>query len=86
MARWISQVALPLALAAFGTPDALQAAVPGSSPKDVPVVRAHFLKLIERPHPKTGERGKRRVPRWLAILTIYAAIMAVGYDLCFGAG
>ena len=35
-----------------------------------------LVKLIERPHPKTGERGKRRVPRWLAILTIYIAIMA----------
>ena len=32
-----------------------------------------LVTLIERPHPK---RGKRRIPRWLAILSIYAAIMA----------
>ena len=35
-----------------------------------------LVKLIERPHPKTGEHGKRRVPRWLAILAIYVVIMA----------
>ena len=35
-----------------------------------------LVKQIERPHPPTGERGKRRVPRWLAILSIYIVIMA----------
>ena len=35
-----------------------------------------LVKLIERPHPKTGEHGTRRVPRWLAILAIYVVIMA----------
>ena len=33
-----------------------------------------LVKLIEQPRPNAG---KRRVPRWLAILVIYAAIMAV---------
>ena len=32
-----------------------------------------LVKLIEQPHPNAG---KRRVPRWFAILVIYAAIMA----------
>jgi len=32
-----------------------------------------LVKLIEQPHPHAG---KRRVPRWLAILVIYAVIMA----------
>jgi predicted PurR-regulated permease PerM len=33
-----------------------------------------LVKLIEHPHPNAG---KRRVPRWLAILVIYAAVVAV---------
>jgi predicted PurR-regulated permease PerM len=33
-----------------------------------------LVRLIEQPHPHAG---KRRVPRWLAILVIYAAIVAV---------
>ena len=32
-----------------------------------------LVRLIEHPHPRAG---KRRVPRWLAILAIYAVIMA----------